>query len=175
MRRPLKDLALKFLLSPSPQFHFLCSLSQLVWNVDVGAGRVILTKQFSHNFESKTNDDEKASATALRSQVLHLAENLGNVIGAYQSDSVWRCDSPLHDSFVGVDPAKKVEAIKKIAHAFIRELTAGVNSCCYWIEEESDVTKSQVEQNILFDEDRFFHLKQLRSQGLDSALFKGKT
>ncbi len=141
--------------------------------VDVDVGRVILTKRFSHHFESNSTGDE-ASASALRSQVMRLAENLGHVIGSYQSDSVWRCDSPLCDSSVEVIPSLKVEAIRKITNAFIRELTAGVNSCCYWIEEECDRTDSEVELNILFDEDRFFHLKQLRSQGLYSSLFKGE-
>ena len=143
--------------------------------VDVDVGRVILTQKFSHHFESSTlKDDETATSSLLRSQVLNLAENLGNVLGVYQSETVWRADSPLQDSFINIDPAKKVEAVRKIAFSFVSELISGVNSCCYWIEEEMHESGNQNEQNIMFDEDRFFHLKKMRSEGLYFSLFKGE-
>jgi len=104
----------------------LKSLPDEVTLVDVDVGRVILTQNFSHHFESSgRNDDKRATTAALRSQVLHLAETLGNVIGVYQSDSVWRCDSPLIDPFVSLHTGRKVEAVQKIANAFIRELMSG--------------------------------------------------
>ncbi len=166
---------LGFPLDEKGSMELLKKIPDEVTLVDLDVGRVILTQKFSHHFEFTSSSYVRNSTAALRSQVLHLAENLGNVIGAYQSDSIWRCDSPLQDSSVTVEPETKVEALQKITQAFIRELTSGVNSCCYWIEEElSEETKFEAEQNILFDEDRFFHLKNLRSQGLYSSYFKGE-
>ena len=38
-----------------------------------------------------------------------------------------------------------------------------VTSCCYWIEESSQGYGSYEEPTVLFDEDRFFHLKHVRA------------
>ena len=151
----------------------LKNLPEDVTLVDIDVGRVILTKTFSYNSAGE-GSDEKATTAALRSQVLHLAESLGNVIGGYQSDSIWRCDSPFSDSFVEVNPSRKVEAVQKISRAFILELTAGINTCCYWVEEECDTVDKTAEQNVFFDEDRFLHLKQLRSEDTYSTLFESE-
>jgi len=143
--------------------------------VDVDAGRVILTKRFLHHSDaSDKKNDQQLNSVAIRSQVLLLAETLGNVLGVYQSDSVWRCDSPLIDSHVHVESSRKIEAAQKIARSFIQELTSGLNTCCYWIQEEVNETDVKTEQNILFDEDRFLLLKELRSQDQYFSLFESE-
>jgi hypothetical protein len=75
---------------------------------------------------------------------------------------------------VEVNPSRKVEAVQKISRAFILELTAGINTCCYWVEEECDTVDKTAEQNVFFDEDRFLHLKQLRSEDTYSTLFESE-
>ena len=48
----------------------------------------------------------------------------------------------------------------------------GCNTCCFWIEETASAEdKSEKECSVLFDEDRFFHLKRLRSKGTYKPLF----
>lgn len=51
---------------------------------------------------------------------------------------------------------------------------SGIQSCCIWIEEEHDrdeaITRN--ESAILFDEDQFFHIKNLRAEGRYSSLIK---
>jgi hypothetical protein len=143
--------------------------------VDIDAGRVILTKRFLHHSEASDKmNDQQLNSVAIRSQVLLLAETLGNVFGVYQSDSVWRCDSPLNDSNVHVESSRKVEAVQKVARSFVHELTSGVNTCCYWIEEEVYPKEIKTEQNILFDEDRFLYLKELRSKDQYFSLFESE-
>ena len=141
--------------------------------VDVDVGRVILTQEFSHHFESTGVKDLEATTSALRSQVLNLAESIGNLIGVHQSDSIWRCDSPMTESITGVSSDMKVEAVQIIAKAFIRELCAGLNTCCYWIEEDI-IDDSSVERDVFFDEDRFLNLKKLRSEGSYLPLFEDR-
>ena len=66
----------------------------------------------------------------------------------------------------------------------------GCNTCCFWIEEEESLSpelsqendgmikkkrgKTEKECSILFDEDRFYHLKRLRSKGSYIPLFNDK-
>ncbi len=58
----------------------------------------------------------------------------------------------------------------------------GSGSCCFWIEEERASSTSPPEEgdlnanttteyNVLFDEDRFYYLKRLRSNGMYIPLF----
>jgi hypothetical protein len=46
----------------------------------------------------------------------------------------------------------------------LTELLAGTASCSYWIEEASDdaSSSSTQEPTVVFDEDRFFHIKGMR-------------
>ncbi len=169
--------------------------------VDVDVGRVILTQDFSHHFEATGRQNIEATTAKLRSQVLHLAESLGSLIGIHQSDNIWKCDSPLADSATTGLPNgtknPKIEAVQMITNAFIRELCAGLNTCCYWIEEEEErktplkndgitspdedttgttttiaiPTSTTTESHVFFDEDRFLTLKELRSEGKYLPLF----
>ena len=48
---------------------------------------------------------------------------------------------------------------------------AGVSSSCFWIEEEPDKKGHSQECTVLFDEDRFFHIKLWREeQGFEYIL-----
>lgn len=94
--------------------------------VDVDVGRVILSKYFSVDLEGQRKEDKKSTAAALRSQVLHLAETLGGVIGAKISDRLWSCDSPDVDSlFAAPKTESKGEAFTLVISSFLRELLAG--------------------------------------------------
>jgi hypothetical protein len=60
--------------------------------------------------------------------------------------------------------------------------TAGTESCCFWIEERqpsnednSQSSPTESECTVLFDEDRFFHIKNLRAKGRYKPLFKEKS
>ncbi len=104
--------------------NLLKSIPENVTIVDVDVGRVILTKNFSTHFDTQgTNEERKATTAALRTQVLHLAETLGGVIGSKQSDRLWACDSPHIDSTELV--SKKGEAVQNVTRCFLRELLAG--------------------------------------------------
>ncbi len=94
--------------------------------VDVDVGRVILSKYFSVDLEGQSKEDKQSTTAALRSQVLHLAETLGGVIGEKISDRLWSCDSPDIDSlFVAPKTESKGEAFKLVISSFLRELLAG--------------------------------------------------
>ena len=41
----------------------------------------------------------------------------------------------------------------------------GIHSCCLWIEEKHDTITTRNESAIIFDEDRFYHIKNLRAEG----------
>lgn len=98
--------------------------------VDVDVGRVILAKNFSVDLEGQSNEDKISATMNLRSQVLHLAETLGGVIGCKECERLWSSDSPHIDSmFSATSPNKesssKGEAVQKVISSFIRELLAG--------------------------------------------------
>ena len=50
----------------------------------------------------------------------------------------------------------------------------GIHSCCMWIEEEPepDGSISRIETAVLFDEDQFFHMKNLLAEGRFSPLIR---
>lgn len=140
--------------------------------VDVDVGRIILAQKFSHHFmTSETDSNGRPISMLLRSQVLHLAELLGNIIGLHQSNSIWRSDSPITSSVVDMisDKEQKVESTQTICHSFLREMISGLNTCCYWIEERGYDGDSEC--HILFDEDRFLQLKRMRGNGKFTPLF----
>jgi hypothetical protein len=140
--------------------------------VDVDVGRIILAQKFSHHFmTSETDSNGRPISMLLRSQVLHLAELLGNIIGLHQSNSIWRSDSPITSSIVDMisDTQQKVESTQTICYSFLREMISGINTCCYWIEERGHNGDSEC--HILFDEDRFVQLKRMRGNGKFTPLF----
>ena len=52
-------------------------------------------------------------------------------------------------------------------------VSLGVSSCCYWIEEATPITYgSTVEPTVLFDEDRFFEIKNHRATSSCKHLFR---
>jgi len=163
----------------------LNSLPADVTLVDLDVGRVILARRLSN--------EEGMNAGMLRSQVLFLAETLGSVFGCKMQGPTWRCDSPLRrfsptqgqalpPSAVGAggtDHSKdwsEFAAIKQICKEFIVELLSGARSCCYWIEEKHPGrgTTDTHECSVLFDEDRFFSIKSLRSEGRYMPLLMGQ-
>lgn len=160
--------------SPSTM-SLLKSIPDDVTIVDVDVGRVILAKTFSVNLDAQNDEENNISTTiALRSQVLHLAETLGAAIGSCESQRLWTCDSPFVDSvFTTSNAITKGKAVQKAIRSFLRELLAGCNTCCFLIEEapSSVEDKTEKECSVLFDEDRFFHLKYLRSKGTYIPLF----
>ncbi len=93
------------------------------------------------------------------------------------SPDVWRCEDPLYVSggnskCVMADTVNAGDSVRSFCHDFIADLTAGVDSCCVWIEE-ADLGMKQ-ESMVLFDEDRFFHLKDLRSKNTQTPLILSK-
>jgi hypothetical protein len=102
--------------------------------VDVDVGRVMLAKNFSVHFDPQSGSDildeqgnskQVGTIAALRTQVLHLAETMGAVIGAKQSDILWTSDSPNVDSVLSPMKQRKGEAVQNVCNSFIRELLAG--------------------------------------------------
>jgi len=176
--------------------ELLNSLPEDVTLVDLDVGRVILARQFSGDFELLKSYNGNA-ATIVRTQVLCLAEALGGVLGANIYGQSWRSDSPLVVpsstpnnplAIYNFDSTKKTSregnfiAVKKVFKDFIQELLVGVKSCCFWIEEKnlnqssprstnSTITNESV---VIFDEDRFLQIKNLRAQGLYMPLLMGK-
>ena len=136
--------------------------------VDLDVGRVILAPSFAHANElSRVSCNESDTRSALRTQVLYLAQSLGSVFGASIDGPLWACDRPLVDQTAGggVGPSR-FDRLLTACHAFVEELLAGTTSCCYWIEEAIDPTsegQSRSDPTVFFDEDHFFHLKNKRS------------
>jgi hypothetical protein len=142
--------------------------------VDLDVGRVILAPSFAHNSEmGRGTPNNENTARALRSQVLYLAQSLGGVFGARMDAPTWLCDQPLlsnHDpSAVTEKPESEFDTLRSVCQSFLKELLAGTPSCCYWVEEGVEDapagTKSvSIEPTVLFDEDRFLHIKNQRQR-----------
>ena len=132
--------------------------------VDLDVGRVILASSFATDNEfSRGTPKNSQTARALRTQVLSLAQCLGNVFGACIDPLSWCCDKVEHAPGVSPRPTR-FDALKAACHDFLEELLAGSTSCCYWIEEATgDRTAPKSEATtVLFDEDRFFRIKHAR-------------
>lgn len=144
--------------------------------IDLDVGRVILASEFS-NDTSKSVEGDEAVAGALRSQVLFLAESLGGAFGAATHRSSWCSDSPtlqaMEDQIKhNYYPGNYSEVIH-ICKEFIGELIQGIHSCCLWIEENGySTTTTRKESAIIFDEDRFYHIKNMRAEGRCSPLIQ---
>jgi hypothetical protein len=147
--------------------------------VDLDVGRVILAPTFAHNADIRKESalaDDVTTARAIRSQVLYLAQSLGTVFGSCMDPGTWKCDrlsGPLTTDF-NADEQQQVRSsastpfdrLKAVCHDFLQELLAGTTSCCYWVEEATSSTSppNTIEPTVLFDEDRFFRLKNQRFQ-----------
>ena len=153
--------------------------------VDLDVGRVILAPSFAHSSELGRGTPNNAdTARALRSQVLYLAQSLGSAFGRQLEPELWMCDDANtllteNNSSVQVGAGHPFDSLRTVCRSFVEELLAGTTSCCYWIEEAwsdssiSDATTS--EPTILFDEDRFFHVKNVRNRDGFHPLFKSTT
>jgi hypothetical protein len=135
--------------------------------VDLDLGRVVLGEKYA------SSGDSQESSSELRLQVINLAEELGAHLGSIISPEIWRCEDPLYVSSGNTnhemtEAGNVCQSVRSFCQEFIAELTAGVDSCCVWIEE-GDLEMKQ-ESMVLFDEDRFFHLKDLRSKHTHSPL-----
>ena len=156
----------------------LNSLPSDVTLVDLDVGRVILASTLAN--------EEGMNAGILRSQVLFLAETLGSVFGCKMQGPTWHCDSPMRP-FSPQRQGRKLsddtntenyefDTVKTICRDFIIELLCGARSCCYWIEEKYPDGKVSEphECSVLFDEDRFFSIKRLRSEERFMPLLMGQ-
>lgn len=154
----------------------LRSLSSDVTLVDLDVGRVILAPSFAHDDELvRGSEDRAGTQAALRSQVLYLAQSLGLLFAARLHNHMWNVDSPSSslpmEARSGLSDIEKLQAV---CHCFLVELLTGTTSCCFWIEEKQQGKKSaatDAECTVLFDEDRFFHVKNLRARGRYRPLF----
>lgn len=149
----------------------LGSLPTDVTLVDLDVGRVILAPSFGKDNEMvRKSSDTEATAKALRSQILYLAHSLGSLFGVAVRPDTWCCDapSPVNNKKEDVCGTDKLVTV---SHSFIEELLEGVASCCYWIEEATLSYGSTTEPTVLFDEDRFFEIKNHRSKSTCKHLF----
>jgi hypothetical protein len=143
--------------------------------VDLDVGRVILAPSFANDSELGRGTQNNAdTARALRSQVLFLAQSLGSAFGPKLDPSMWLCDR------IGTHTRSTMSAFDELCTVckdFITELLDGVSACCYWFDEElSSEPRTKNEPTIIFDEDRFFHIKNVREQNGYEPLFSdGRT
>eukprot|EP00536_Pseudo-nitzschia_multiseries_P000393 jgi/Psemu1/300022/fgenesh1_kg.5_\ len=157
----------------------LGNLPRDVTLVDLDVGRVILAPDFGRDNEMcRGTADVQATARALRSQVLYLAQGLGTVFGNSLRAESWICDEPslctstpgkIHNDEESV--TGRLDELRLSASSFIDEMLEGSVSCCYWIEEMTPTYGSSVEPTVLFDEDKFFELKNHRAKKASRPLF----
>lgn len=136
----------------------LSTLPNDVTLVDLDVGRVILAaNSVFADVSSNSAEEENSEAIggALRSQILFLAESLGGAFGSAIFQNSWCSDNPVSAE----QTEDKFSEVLRICDGFISELLSGIFPCCLWIEE-----KHGEEPAIIFDEDRFYHLKTLRAE-----------
>jgi hypothetical protein len=154
------------------------NLPEEITLVDLDVGRVILAPTFTHANElSRVSSNESDTLSALRTQVLYLAQSLGSVFGLSIDGPLWACDRPIAHATVedNIKSSSRFQRLLSCCHDFIEELLAGTTSCCYWIEESaipSSEGKVRSDPTVFFDEDHFFHIKNKRSQGLYQPLLQ---
>jgi hypothetical protein len=142
--------------------------------VDLDVGRVILAPSFGQDNEMvRKAEDTNATARALRSQALYLAQGLGTVFGNSLRPRSWQCDNPLLPTNPdSIDSeTRNLVSLKNTASSFIMELLEGTASCCYWIEEATQGFGTSAEPSVLFDEDKFFEIKNHRATKAWKPLF----
>jgi hypothetical protein len=115
--------------------NLLNGLPNDVTLVDLDVGRVILAPSFALDNEmAHGTADATMTARALRSQVLYLAQSLGNLFGTSLRRETWCCDSPLfvqHRVLSDSDPSAPLKKLRSLARSFICELLEG--ACLSWI------------------------------------------
>jgi hypothetical protein len=154
----------------SDNTDLLGNLPRDVTLVDLDVGRVILAPLCGHDNEMVLrSEDPEATAKALRSQVLFLAQALGSVFGNSLRPDTWGCDSPSQ-SQSSIDESG-IDNLRSSAQSFVHELLEGVASCSYWIEEATQSYGVTVEPTVLFDEDKFFEIKNHRATKACKHLF----
>ncbi len=112
----------------SENADLLGNLPRDVTLVDLDVGRVILAPEFGMDNEMvRKSKDPSATAGALRSQVLYLAQALGTVFGASLKPSAWLCDVviPVGDND---NITNRIEELKSSAKGFVVELLEGKRS-----------------------------------------------
>lgn len=144
--------------------------------VDLDVGRVILAPEFGLDNEMVRKSDDPADvASALRSQVLYLAQALGSTFAERLKPHTWLCDLVSRSSppSIGSPPTltTELEGLKETAKNFVAELLDGVSACCYWIEEVTQTEGAVGEPTVLFDEDKFFEIKNHRAKESHKPLF----
>jgi hypothetical protein len=187
--------------------------------VDLDIGRVILAPSFGFDVELfrrstsavttvapeaiNTSTNAEKNIKILRSQVLYLAQCLGNVFGAHLYPSTWCCDDPPMFNVnteqssaslsVSSTASSQFSTLRALCRNFIEELLAGTTSCCYWFEEahveDIDTGKCGTSSNghnsnsnnntvavatVLFDENQFFHIKDARHRFGYTPLFPNR-
>lgn len=161
--------------------ELLNSLPDDVTLVDLDVGRVILAPSIAFGEETSTSEfslNPRSKSIALRSQILYLAQALGVVFGSRLRRQAWCGDSPL--SCMPKPDEKALTAsfldLQAICASFLTELVAGTEACCHWIEErqpaDAPEVDADVERTVLFDEDRFFQIKNLRAMRRFEPLFR---
>lgn len=99
----------------------LNSLPPEVTLIDLDIGRVILASSFA-------SESSKVNATgALRSQMLRLAETLGDVLGEKLCEESWRCDDPSSSSNARFSNTSSLRysRVCDLCEEFIKELLSG--------------------------------------------------
>jgi DENN (AEX-3) domain len=154
--------------------HLIANLPRDVTLVDLDVGRVILAPDFGLDNEMvQKSENPGATASALRSQVLYLAQTLGSIFGSRLKPETWMCDRLLPSGTVlGTEsPPTDIEGFKQAAKSFVGELLEGVCACSYWIEEVPQTNGGASEPTVLFDEDKFFEIKNHRAKLTHKTLF----
>jgi hypothetical protein len=101
--------------------------------------------------------------------VLFLAQALGSVFGNSLRPDTWGCDSPSQSQ--SFTDESGIDNLRSSAQSFVHELLEGVASCSYWIEEATQSYGVTVEPTVLFDEDKFFEIKNHRATKACKNLF----
>jgi hypothetical protein len=160
--------------------ELLNALPDDVTLVDLDVGRVILAPSIAFGDDPSISDfgqNRRSKALALRSQVLYLAQGLGVVFGTRLRRQAWCGDSPSI-SLSQQDSKNETASfgkLQEICRIILEELVAGTEACCHWIEEsqspDAPLFQTDVERTVLFDEDRFFQIKNLRAMRKYTPLF----
>lgn len=105
--------------------EILGSLPKDVTLVDLDVGRVILAPAFGHDNEMvRKSSDAEATAMALRSQTLYLAQALGGIFGNALRPDTWCCDSPSLTEGSN-NGSTNVEKLLTVSHNVVEELLEG--------------------------------------------------
>lgn len=181
---------------PSEERELLDNLPDDVTLVDLDSSVITLANDMSSaNYSTSkatTSNLENTQEKKLKAQLHSLSKRLGHIVGQEIFPSAWCCDS-INYNALNVGSKTSFFKLKSIFNDFIIELLEGTSSCCYWIEEQAspsiasaststmrNVSSSNPSSNtdfssILFDEDRFYQIKDLRYQAIMEKLRKAST